>query len=79
MIINESKNPIASSRTNLHKESDGAIIIHFSPTKPKGVEDSNWIQTNSGESWFSYLRFYGPTERYFDETYPLEDIKIVKE
>ena len=78
MIINDSKNPIVSGRTNPHKEADGSVIIHFSPKKPEGVDKTNWIETNPKESWFTYLRFYGPTETYFDETYPLQDIKLVK-
>jgi hypothetical protein len=52
--------------------------MHFSPEKPEGVDNKNWVQTNPKESWFVYLRFYGPTERYFDESYPLEDVKLVK-
>lgn len=78
MIRNKSGNPIVSGRTNPVMEADGSFIIHFSPEKPDGVDAKNWIQTNPKESWFTYLRFYGPTERYFDETYPLEDIKLVK-
>jgi hypothetical protein len=79
MLINKSKNPIASSRTDLHKEADGSIVLHFSPEKPEGVPDSNWLQTNPDESWFTYLRFYGPTEAYFEQSYPLQDIKLMKE
>jgi hypothetical protein len=30
------------------------------------------------QNWFAHLRIYGPTKAYFDETYPLEDIKLVK-
>ncbi|MCF6171201.1 MAG: DUF1214 domain-containing protein [Bacteroidales bacterium] len=78
MIINKSKNPMVSGRRNPHLEADGSIIMHFSPEKPEGVEDNNWVQTNPKESWFTYLRFYGPTKEYFDETYPLQDIKLVK-
>jgi hypothetical protein len=78
MIRNASGNPIVSGRRNPHQEADGSIIMHFSPEKPEGVEDNNWVQTNPKESWFVYLRFYGPTERYFDESYPLEDVKLVK-
>jgi len=77
LIVNDAGSAIASSRTGLHEEADGSIVLHFGPDKPEGVEESNWIQTNADESWFSYLRFYGPTEAYFDESYPLEDIKIV--
>ncbi len=78
MIRNASKNPIVSGRTNPVQEADGSVVIHFSPEKLEGVDTKNWIQTNPKESWFVYLRFYGPTERYFDESYPLEDVKLVK-
>jgi hypothetical protein len=77
MILNETGVPIISGRTNPKQEADGSVVMHFSPEIPKGVETSNWIQTNPKESWFLYLRFYGPTEAYFDETYPLEDVKLV--
>jgi len=78
MILNETGIPLISGRTNPKQEADGSIVMHFSPEKPEGVEASNWIQTNPKESWFLYLRFYGPTEAYFDETYPLEDVKLIK-
>lgn len=78
MIINKSKNPMVSGRRNPHEEADGSIVMHFSPTQPEGVDKNNWVETNPKESWFAYLRFYGPTEAYFDETYPLQDIELVK-
>lgn len=78
MILNKANRPVISGRTNPHEEADGSVIMHFSPELPKGVEEGNWIQTNPKESWFAYLRFYGPTKEYFDESYPLEDIKLVK-
>jgi len=78
LIINDAGSAIASSRSGLQEEADGSIVLHFSPEKPEGVADSNWLQTNPDESWFTYLRFYGPTEAYFDESYPLQDIKLVK-
>ncbi len=67
-----------SSRTGVVENDDGSVTIHFSPELSKGVDKQDWLQTNVGESWFTYLRFYGPTEAYFDETYPLENIKRVK-
>jgi hypothetical protein len=30
-----------------------------------------------GKGWFPYLRFYGPTEAYYDQTWKLEDIVAV--
>jgi len=32
---------------------------------------SNWIETVSDKAWFTYFRFYGPTEGYFNRTYAL--------
>lgn len=75
LILNEEKRPAASSRTGVKAEADGSVTLHFAPELPDGVARENWLQTNAGEGWFAYLRFYGPTEAYFDETYPLQDIK----
>ena len=77
-IINSELNSAVSSRTGVVPKDDGSVTIHFSPVLPDSVSKENWIQTNSGESWFVYLRFYGPTEAYFDQTYPLENVKRVK-
>ena len=77
-IVNAGWNAVAGSRTGLVANGDGSTTIHFSPEKPAGVKDSNWIQTNAGEGWFAYLRFYGPTQAFFDQSYPLQDIRLVE-
>jgi hypothetical protein len=77
-IINSVNRAAVSSGTGVVENDDGSVTIHFSPELSKGVDKQDWLQTNVGESWFTYLRFYGPTEAYFDETYPLENIKRVK-
>ncbi|HIG60605.1 MAG TPA: DUF1214 domain-containing protein, partial [Gammaproteobacteria bacterium] len=74
LIMNDENRPVLSSRTGLSENEDGSVTLHFGPELPTGVDTANWIQTNPDESWFSYLRFYGPTQAYFDETYPLQDI-----
>ena len=76
-IVNAGWKAVAGSRTGLIANADGSATIHFSPRKPEDVEESNWIQTNAGEGWFAYLRFYGPTQAFFDQSYPLQDIKRV--
>lgn len=64
-----------SSRTEgLQKNEDGSIDLYFGPTAPKGKE-SNWIQTNPGESWFTYFRVYGPLKPFFEETYKMNKIE----
>jgi hypothetical protein len=77
LILNDEGRAALSSRTGLIENDDGSVTLHFSPKLPVGVEKANWIQTNPNESWFSYLRFYGPTQAYFDQTYPLQDIMPV--
>ncbi len=52
---------------------DGSVELYFGPQEPEGHE-SNWIQTVPGRHWFSYFRFYGPLEPYFDRSWKLGDI-----
>ncbi|MCT9820192.1 DUF1254 domain-containing protein [Microbacterium sp. W1N] len=55
---------------------DGSVDLHFGPTAPDAGE-SNWVQTIPGRHWFSYFRFYGPLESYFDRSWKLGDITPV--
>ena len=75
----ENKEEIAdrSSRMDLVKHADGSVDLYFGPTAPKGFE-KNWIPTVRGKAWFTYLRLYGPLEAYFDKSWPLPDIELVK-
>jgi hypothetical protein len=41
---------------------DGANTVYFAPTKPEGVSDGNWIQTDPKKGWFTILRLYSPLE-----------------
>ena len=52
---------------------DGSIDLYFGPDAPSG-HASNWVQTIPGRHWFSYFRFYGPLEPYFDKSWKLGDI-----
>ena len=40
------------------------------PKPPSGWEQ-NWIESLPNKGWFADFRFYGPTEGYFERTYPL--------
>ena len=64
--------PAVSSYTNPLINADGSVDIYFGPEAPK--ERANWIRTVPGRGWFPYLRFYGPTEAYYEQTWKLEDI-----
>ncbi len=56
---------------------NGTVDLHFGPAAPVGKE-SNWLPTLPGRGWFALLRFYAPTEPYFDRSWSLPDIERVK-
>jgi hypothetical protein len=66
--------PDRSSRDPIATNPDGSVDIFFGPAAPAGKPESNWIQTLPGKGWFTYFRFYGPTEAYFDHSWMLPDI-----
>ena len=77
MVITEQGRPDLSSRKeDLVKNSDGSVDVYFGPKAPKGME-TNWVQTVPGEGWFTYFRFYAPTEAFFDKSWALPDFEKV--
>lgn len=77
MIDNPQRNADLSSRKELIKNADGSVDLYFSPTAPSGKE-KNWVQTLPGKHWFAYMRFYGPTEAYFNKSWKMDDIQKTK-
>ena len=79
LIPNETGRSEISSRTEgLAVNEDGSIDLYFGPTAPEGYEN-NWVQTVPDEYWFTYFRLYAPTEAYFDRSWPMYDIELVKQ
>ena len=77
LIDNEQQRGDRGSRdADLVPDDDGSVTLHFGPTPPPSGE-SNWVQTVPGRHWFSYFRFYGPLESYFDRSWKLGDITPV--
>lgn len=77
IILNETRRADRSSRSEgLVTNPDGAVDLYFGPRAPEGKEN-NWIQTNDGQSFFVYLRLYGPEQAYFDQTFPMNRIEKV--
>ena len=64
---------LSSRQPGLVRNADGSVDVVFSPVRPAGV--TNWIQTTPGKGWFSYFRFYAPSEAYFDKSWQLSDIE----
>jgi len=65
---------ISSRKEDLVKNSDGSVDVYFGPKAPAGKE-ANWVQTLAGKGWFTYFRFYGPTEPFFDKSWALPDFE----
>ena len=61
---------------DMKKDSDGSVTLYFGPKAPKGL-DSNWIPT-SGKRPFPLVRFYGPTDDFYNKTFKMPDVKLVK-
>jgi hypothetical protein len=55
---------------------DGVTTVYFSPSKPAGVKDGNWIQTVPGRGWF-VIRLYGPLETSFTKSWRPSEIELV--
>jgi hypothetical protein len=75
MIINPQGKTEVNSRQPLVANADGAVRLVFSPEKPAGVPDANWIQTNPEKGFFAYFRWYSPTRAFFDRSWKMGNIK----
>lgn len=74
LIDNRQKRANLSSRQDLLKNADGSVDLYFGPTAPKGKEKS-WVETIPGQGWWVYLRFYAPTQAYFDKSWAMPDFE----
>jgi hypothetical protein len=67
---------LGSQTKGFKENSDGSHDIYFGPKAPKG-EESNWLETIPGKSWFTILRMYGATERWVKKTWRPSEIEPV--
>jgi hypothetical protein len=72
-LRNGQRFPSVSLYTGPVANADGSVDIYFGPRAPGGKE-ANWIRTVPGRGWFTYLRFYSPTEAFFDQRWRPDDI-----
>ena len=56
----------------------GLTTIYFGPNQPKNVSDGNWIQTDPTKGWFTILRLYSPLQSFFDKSWRLGEVELVK-
>jgi hypothetical protein len=60
----------------MQKNKDGSTTLYFGPKAPKGHE-SNWIPT-AGKKPVPVLRVYGGTEKFWDKSWTMPDVELVK-
>jgi hypothetical protein len=79
MIKNDSQPlpAIRSLNSDLIQNEDGSYDVYFGPEAPKGYEN-NWVETNEGDGFFVYMRFYSPTEAYYDKSWQLPMIDKIE-
>jgi hypothetical protein len=63
--------PTPAAETN----PDGSTTVHFAATKPDGVPEGNWIQTDPERGFFAILRLYSPLQGFFDKTWRVGEIQ----
>lgn len=59
--------PSLNSMNDLAYHDDGSTTFYVGPERPDGAE--NWIATVPGRGWFGIIRWYGPTQDFFDREY----------
>jgi hypothetical protein len=60
----------------VNKNADGSITIIFSAERPANAK--NWVQTVKGKSFNVMFRMYGPLENWFNESWRVGEIELVK-
>jgi hypothetical protein len=53
---------------------DRSLDLHFGPTKPDQVPESNWVQTVEGRAFLCCIRFYGTEIEFYDQTWKPDDL-----
>ncbi|WP_295898646.1 DUF1214 domain-containing protein [uncultured Vibrio sp.] len=75
MIQNEHHHwSVSSFMESLEQNDDGSVTLTWGPNVG---EETNSIQTNEGEGFFSYFRIYGPQATWYDNTWVLPNIEKI--
>jgi len=77
-MINNGVQPLPAIRSldsdKLIQNEDGSYDVYFGPEAPEGFEN-NWVKTNEGDGFFIFMRFYSPTEAFYDKSWQLPMIE----
>src|SRR5262249_5474319 len=66
-----------SNTPGLQKNPDESVDLYFGPSAPAGKE-SNWVPTSATGSFEVLFRFYGPEKSFFEKTWKLPNIEVMK-
>jgi hypothetical protein len=66
-----------NTRNRFITNADGSVDLYFGPKAPKGKE-ANWLATVPGKGWFGIFRLYSPLEPWYDKTWRLGEIELVR-
>jgi hypothetical protein len=77
-IINpQMRNGLSSLQKDTMKmNDDGSVDLYFGPKAPAGFEN-NWLPT-MGKTPYLWFRFYAPGEAFWNKTFELPDVELVK-
>ena len=77
-IYTKEERPGLSSRDRdkMKLNPDGSVTLYVGPKAPAGLEN-NWIPTAGKKPYFMF-RFYGPEEAFYNKTFKLRDVELVK-
>lgn len=77
-IYTKEQRPGLSSRdiAKMKQNQDGSVTLYVGPRAPKGYKN-NWIPT-AGKAPYMMFRFYGPKEAFYNKTFKLEDVELVR-
>lgn len=70
--------PAPAARVTAVANPDGSTTVYFAPTKPAGVNDGNWIQTDPTKGWNTLLRLYSPLEPFLTKEWRPTEIELVQ-
>jgi hypothetical protein len=67
----------SSQITDMQKNADGSLDVYFGPKAPAG-KDAHWVPTDPKRGFELMFRIYGPKKAFFDKTWVLPDVEVVK-
>ena len=78
MVETDQPFPSINQMDKVETNADGSVDLYFSPTKAKGVNEKNWMQTLKGRAYMITIRLYGSAVEFYDQTWRPDDVVKVK-